>query len=78
MDDGHFLNKPVDKPRIQDGSNGEIHSISDAKTVDPAPHKDVKFDSLIRQLYDKFLTVGGETKKGMFANLFPRNMLKWL
>ncbi|XP_066913947.1 DNA ligase 1-like [Clytia hemisphaerica] len=60
---GNFLNKPVEKPRIQDGSSGEIEKISDVKTVDPAPHKDAQFDSLIKQIYDKFLTVGGETKK---------------
>ena len=58
----NFLNKPVDKPRIHEGS-GEIRKISDAKAVD-SKHDTRELDTLLREIYDKFVTV--DSGDGMY------------
>jgi len=60
LNNANFLNKPVEKPHIQ-GGNGEIHKISDAKPISSSPHNDAKLDHLLKEIYDKFVTVSEDT-----------------
>jgi len=55
----------VDRPRIHEGS-GEIRKISDAKEVD-SKHDTRELDTLLREIYDKFVTV--DSGDGMY--FFP-------